>query len=162
MTEGNDMSTPPPPPPSGDPSDTPAIPSASSGAPLDYSSGAGYPNAYVGPAPDANAKQWGMISHISALVQLVSIPSIVGPLVVWLLKKNEHPFINDQGKEAVNFHITVLIAAVVLTPTICLAGLGIILLIALAIAALILSIVGGMKANEGIAYRYPWTLRLVK
>lgn len=161
MTEGNE--TPPPPPPTpGDQHGTPAVPPqlAASGAPLDYSTGA-TPGAYAGPVPDANAKQWAMIAHLSALVQLLTIPTIVGPLVVWLLKKQEHAFIDDQGKEAMNFHLTVLIAALVLSPTLCI-FIGFILLPLLGIVALIFSVIGGIKANEGIAYRYPWTMRLIK
>jgi uncharacterized Tic20 family protein len=103
-----------------------------------------------------------MLAHLSALVQLLTIPTIVGPLVVWLIKKNEMPFVDDQGKEALNFHITVWIAALVLTPTICLAGIGIILLMALGVVALVFAIIAAMKANEGIRYRYPLTLRLIK
>ncbi|HEV2296631.1 MAG TPA: DUF4870 domain-containing protein [Tepidisphaeraceae bacterium] len=149
MTEGNEV---PPPPPPADPG-VPTMPAATA------------PVSYAGPGEietNKDMRTWGMLAHLSALVQLLGLPSIVGPLVVWLIKKNEMPFVDDQGKEALNFHITVWIAALILTPTICLAGLGIILLIALGIAALILSVIAAMKANEGISYRYPWTLRLIK
>jgi uncharacterized protein len=151
MTESN---VPPPPPPS--------EPTPASSLPYQPVGGSGYPAPYIGPAPDKDARTWGMLAHLSALVQLLGIPSIVGPLVVWLIKKNEFPFVDDQGKESLNFNLTVLLAALVISPTICLAGLGIILLIALGVAALILAIIGAMKANEGVAYRYPWTLRLIK
>ncbi len=159
MTEDNQI---PPPPPLGDHTSVPAMTPqpADAGAPLDYSTG-GALGGYSGPAPDANAKQWGMIAHLSALVQLLTIPTILGPLLVWLLKKQEHPFIDDQGKEATNFHLTVLIAALVLSPTLCIM-IGFVLIPLLALVALIFSIIGGLKANEGIAYRYPWTLRLIK
>lgn len=119
------------------------------------------------PAPaaivdNADAKLWGMLCHLTALVQFVGIPSILGPLVIWLVKKNEIPFVDDQGKEAVNFHITVMLAALVLSPTVCLAGVGIILLIAMALAAIVLSVIAAMKANSGVYYRYPFALRLIK
>jgi uncharacterized protein len=151
MTESNDM--PPPPPPAPDPTAPATMPGNTT------------PMAYAGTGAiemNKDARTWGMLAHLSALVQVLGIPSILGPLIVWLIKKNEHPFVDDQGKEAVNFNLTVLIAALVLTPTICLAGIGILLLIALGVAALILAIIAAMKANEGIAYRYPWTLRLIK
>lgn len=149
MTEGNEMSPPPPPPPSGTP---PGLPGDQ--PPIGYAGGA------IEQSKDA--RTWGMLAHLSALVQFLGIPSVLGPLVVWLIKKNEYPFVNDQGKEALNFHITVFIVALILTPTICLAGIGILLLVALGITALILAIIAAMKANEGVAYRYPLTLRLIK
>jgi uncharacterized protein len=153
MTESN---VPPPPPPPSDPT----VPATSPTLP--YSGGStGYPGPYVGPAADQNAKTWGMLSHISAIVASFVGISLLGPLIVWLMKKNEHPFIDDQGKESLNFQITVMIALLVIAPTICL-GIGFFLLPIVAIAALVLSIIGGIKANEGVPYRYPWTLRLVK
>lgn len=128
---------------------------------LSYESPSKGPPVYTGAEPDKDARMWGMLAHLSALVQLVGVPSVVGPLIVWLIKKNEMPFVDDQGKEALNFHITVLIAALIISPTVCI-GIGVFLLIGLALASLILAIIGAMKANEGIAYRYPWTLRLIK
>lgn len=148
MMEDNQI---PPSPPS-DPY-VPTTPGAT--APMDYAGTGGIET-------NKDARTWGMLAHLAALVQLIGIPTIVGPLVVWLIKKNEMPFVDDQGKEALNFHITVWIAALVLTPTICLAGIGILLLMALGLAALVFAVIAAMKANEGIAYRYPFTLRLVK
>lgn len=148
MTEENQI----PPPPPADPY-VPTSPGVTS--PINYA-GAG------GIETNKDARTWGMLAHLSALVQLLGIPSVAGPLAVWLIKKNEMPFVDDQGKEALNFNITVMIAALVLTPTICLAGIGIILLIVLGVVALVLAVIAGMKANEGIAYRYPFTLRLIK
>jgi hypothetical protein len=148
MTESNQF----PPPPPGDPN-TPTTPS--SGTPIDYG-GTGGPI-----ETNPQARQWGMITHLSALVGLLGLPTIIGPLIVWLIKKQEFPFVDQQGKEAVNFHLTVLIAAIIISPTICI-GIGIVLLVILGIGAIVLSIIAGMKANEGVAYRYPWTLRLIK
>jgi len=118
------------------------------------------------PAPaeavtDKDARLWGMLCHLSALVQFVGVPSILGRLIVWLIKKNEIPFANDQGKEAVNFHLTVIIVALVLSPTVCI-GIGIFLIIGIAIAGVVFSIIGAVKANSGVWYRYPFALRLIK
>ena len=64
--------------------------------------------------PSAEERQWAMFAHLSALVGLVfPLGSIIGPLVIWLIKKDTMPFVNDQGKEALNFNITVAIAAMV-------------------------------------------------
>ena len=89
----------------------------------------------------------------------------LGPLVIYLIKKDESPFIADQAKEALNFYITCSIAAlvlIVLSLTIILAILTIPLLVLLAIGALVLTIIAAIKANEGQLYRYPFTLRLIK
>ena len=184
MTEPN---VPPPPPPQGsnDPYDT-APPSAPPPPPnpgtlnptptptplptdtpfLGYSNASsyGYPGPYVGPPPDNNAKSMGMLCHLLALAGLL-VPGVggwAGPLIIWLLKKNEHPFIDDQGKESLNFQLTMIIASLVLSPTICLFGIGIVLLIIVGVMAVVFSIIGGIRANNGEAYRYPFALRLIK
>lgn len=109
-----------------------------------------------------DAKTFGMLCHLGALAGFV-IPfgNIVGPLIFWLIKKNELPFVDDQGKESLNFQITVSIALIVCIPlTIILIGIP--LMFVIGIGALILVIIAAIKANDGIAYRYPWALRLIK
>lgn len=108
------------------------------------------------------ARTWGMATHLSGLVGLLGVPSVAGPLIVWLVKKKDFPFVDDQGKEAMNFHITVLIALAACVPAVLCVGLGVIAMIGIGIAATVLTIIAGMRANEGIAYRYPFTLRLIK
>ncbi len=111
---------------------------------------------------DKEARTWGMVAHLSGLVGLLGVPPVAGPLVVWLVKKKDFPFVDDQGKEAINFHITVLIALAACVPAILCVGLGVVAMIGVGIAATVFTIIGAMKANQGIAYRYPFTLRLVK
>ncbi|WP_246193419.1 DUF4870 domain-containing protein [Pseudoxanthomonas suwonensis] len=103
-----------------------------------------------------------MFAHLSTFIGLI-IPfgTLLGPLVVWLIKKDTMPFVNDQGKEALNFNITVLIAIVV-SGLLTIILIGFLLLFAVGLAWLVLSIIAAIKANEGVAYRYPFTLRLVK
>ena len=96
-----------------------------------------------------------------------SIGFFIGPLIIWLLKREEMPFVNDQGKEALNFGITVSIACfVLLLLTIMSLGIGAVLTIPLflviGIGALVLVVMAAIKANEGVAYCYPFSLRLVK
>ncbi|MCK7594853.1 DUF4870 domain-containing protein [Pseudomarimonas salicorniae] len=91
----------------------------------------------------------------------------LGPLVIWLVKKEEIPFVDDQGKEALNFNITVAIACVsLLILTFATLGIGALLTIPLMIIVcigwLVLTIMASIKANEGVRYRYPFTLRLIK
>ena len=95
------------------------------------------------------------------------VGNIVGPLIIWLVKKDSLAFAAGQAKEALNFNITLLIIGVILLlVTIFTFGLGIFITapigILLGIAWLVLTIIAAMKANEGVAYRYPFTLRLVK
>lgn len=107
-------------------------------------------------------KQWGMFAHLAALVGLI-IPfgNVIGPLVVWQMKKNEMPFVDDQGKEALNFQITVAIAILVCI-VLMFVLIGMLLLPLVGLASLIFTIIGGLKANNGEAYRYPFAIRLVK
>lgn len=113
-------------------------------------------------ATSPEERQWALFAHLSTFIGLI-IPfgTLLGPLVVWLIKKDTMPFVNDQGKEALNFHITLIITLLVLSPTICI-GIGFFLLPAIGIAALVLVIIAAVKANGGEAYRYPFTLRLIK
>ncbi|MRJ19007.1 DUF4870 domain-containing protein [Pseudomonas haemolytica] len=114
------------------------------------------------PAPSKEVRQLAMLCHFAAFAGLVfPFGSLLGPLILWQFKKDVDPLIDDQGKEALNFQITVAIAWLV-----CLVlgfvVIGFLLMTVLVIGALILTIIAGIKANKGIAYRYPWTWRLVK
>lgn len=133
------------------------------------------------PAPNdgvsAHERQWAMFAHLSALIGglLTSVVggwgTFAGPLVIWLLKKDGMPFVDDQAKEALNFNITVALIALVMTGvftffTVITLGLGLIVVIpvvgAFVLVWLVLTVLAAIKANEGVAYRYPFTLRLVK
>ncbi len=142
MSEFENLTTPPPPPP----------PSGS---------------------PSAEEKQWGMFGHLSALTGVVTggLGNFLGPLIVWQMKKDTLPFAADQAKEALNFNITLLIVGVVFGVigaifTAITLGLGAILVVpvalALGVAWLVFTIMAAMKANDGVAYRYPLTIRLIK
>ncbi len=105
---------------------------------------------------------WAMLCHLSALSTfIIPFGSLLGPLIVWQLKKNEFPIVDDQGKEALNFQITTLIAMIVSLILVFIA-IGIVLLIAVGIASLVFTIIAAIKANNGETYRYPFCLRLIK
>ena len=122
----------------------------------------------------ADERQWAMFAHLSALLGgLVtsgwggSVGFFIGPLIIWLMKKDTMPFVDDQAKEALNFAITISIACVALVMlTILSLGIGLLLtvplMMAVGIAALVMIIIAAIKAHEGVAYRYPIALRLVK
>lgn len=114
------------------------------------------------PTPEKEERTWGMLCHLSAFAGiLIPFGSIIAPLIIWLIKKDEMPFVNDQGKESINFQITIFIVGVICAILIFI-GIGILLLFALAIYALIMIIIASIKANEGVYYRYPYTIRLIK
>ncbi|MFU8816736.1 MAG: DUF4870 domain-containing protein [Pseudomonadales bacterium] len=114
------------------------------------------------PGLSSDERQWGMFAHLSALAGfIIPFGNVIGPLVVWQLKKNDMPFVDDQGKEALNFQITVLIAIFV-SVLLMVIVIGALLLPIVAIGALILTVIGAVKANAGERYRYPFALRLVK
>lgn len=122
----------------------------------------------------ADERQWAMFAHLSALAGGIltsgwagSIGCFIGPLVIWLVKKDTMPFVDDQGKEALNFNITVAIAFVaLLLLSIFTLGLGLVIAIPawiiIGIAWLVLTIIAAVKSNQGVAYRYPFALRLIK
>ena len=125
-------------------------------------------------APSAEERQWAMFAHLSALLGGLltsgwagNLGFFIGPLVIWLLKKDTMPFVNDQAKEALNFAITVsILFLALLILTLMTLGVGALLTVPLmliiGVAALVFVVIAAIKANEGVAYRYPFTLRLVK
>ena len=118
----------------------------------------------------ADQRQWALFAHLSALSGLLTggLGAVLGPLIIWLVKRETMPFVDDQGKEALNFNITMFGTAMVLWIV------GTILLViligflfylaafAVGVFWLVMTIIAAIKANEGVAYRYPLTLRLVK
>ena len=115
-----------------------------------------------GGALDAETKNWGMAAHLAALAGFV-IPfgNIIGPLVVYLMKKGQNAFVEGEAKEALNFQITIAILTI---PCIILLFIliGIPLLLALWVANLVFIILAAIKASEGTPYRYPVNFRLIK
>ncbi|QOQ74633.1 MULTISPECIES: DUF4870 domain-containing protein [Pseudomonas] len=114
------------------------------------------------PTPSYEVRQGAMLCHLAAFLGFVfPFGSVIGPLILWQMKREVDPFIDDQGKEALNFQITVAIAWMVCF-VLAFAIIGLFLMTALVIATVVLTIIGSIKANKGIAYRYPFTWRLVK
>jgi uncharacterized Tic20 family protein len=113
---------------------------------------------------DKDAKMWGMFCHLAALITYLGVPfgNILGPLIIWLIKKDEMVFVNDQGKEALNFQITVTIASLAIFPTLCFPPLFVLLLLAIGIADLVFIIIASIESNKGKAYRYPFSIRMIK
>ena len=121
----------------------------------------------------ADQRQWAMFAHLSAIAGAIVTSGVggwgtfLGPLIIWLVKKETMPFVDDQAKEALNYNITVAIVFLALWVLVILTiGIGLIVAvpawIVIGIAWLVFTIIGAIKANDGIAYRYPFSLRLIK
>jgi len=109
----------------------------------------------------AEERNWAMGVHLSALLGFVlPFGNVLGPLAVWLIKKNESKLVDQEGKEALNFQISMTIYMCV-SALLIIFLVGIPLLICVAIADLILTIVAAIKTSNGEAYRYPLTLRFL-
>jgi uncharacterized protein len=118
---------------------------------------------------ESQARTWNMLCHLSALAGFViPLGNILGPLIIWQIKKNEFPSVDVHGKAALNFQITVVIAmfiggfaAAILT----FIHIGLFLfplVLLIGLAGLILAIIAGIKANNGEDYQYPFSFELVK
>jgi uncharacterized Tic20 family protein len=106
--------------------------------------------------PTQDEKNLALIMHVLALVGF----GLISTLIIWLIKKDESAFMNKAGKEPLNFQISLLIHAIGCGLLSCIV-IGIPMLIAVAIAALVFSIIGLVRITEGKVYRYPVTLRLI-
>lgn len=116
----------------------------------------------ISTSPSKDERLWAMLCHLLAFAgYTIPFGHLVGPLTIWLIKKNEMPFVDDQGKEALNFQITMTLAALV-AALLTVVLIGFFLLIAIAVIDVIFIIVAAVKANDGVAYRYPLTIRFIK
>ncbi len=128
------------------------------------------PTTSVAPAAQKNLRTWTVLCHASAFLGFF-VPAaghLVGPLLVWLLKRDESPEIDEHGKESVNFQLSMFIYTAALG-VVCfilmfvLIGFLLIPLFAiLYVVDLVLVIIAALKASEGQFYRYPLTIRLIK
>lgn len=109
----------------------------------------------------ADSRNWGVLTHLSAFVMLFGVPAVVGPVVLWAIKRQDDPYVDSHGKEAVNFNISFLVYAVAAAILIVLL-IGVILLPAVLLTWFVLVIVAAVKAGSGEYYRYPFTIRWVK
>ena len=113
-------------------------------------------------AMSSDERMWGMLCHLSALTGFFSgIGFILGPLIVWQLKKDMDPFVDQQGKEALNFQLTFSIVMMI-CGLLAWILIGFPLMVLVSVVALVLVVIAGIRANEGKPYRYPFCWRIVK
>ena len=118
---------------------------------------------------DQQSRYWAIGAHLSALVGgfLGGLPAFLGPLIVWLVRKDADPYAAAHGRNALNFNLSVLLYAVaLLVLTVVTFGLGLLVALpaglVLGAAWLVLSIVGAVKAANDQPYRYPFTIPFVR
>jgi uncharacterized Tic20 family protein len=112
-----------------------------------------------------DAKMWGMFCHLGGLAMFLSVPfpfsHVIVPLILWLIKKDDFKYVDEQGKEALNFQISIAIAIIICIP-LCFIVIGLFLLPVVAIFNFVMIIIASIETSNGNAYRYPLTLRIVK
>ena len=111
---------------------------------------------------DKDACTWAMLCHIAGMAWFIVpvIGGVIAPLIIWQIKKDQRPFVDQHGKEALNFQISMLIYFVVaaLLWFVC---VGMVLVPLVAIADIVFAIIAAVKAANGETYRYPLTIRLI-
>ncbi len=111
-----------------------------------------------------NERQWAMGCHLAALVGCLApyfAANFLAPMIVWLLKREDGPFIDEQGKEALNFQLSILLYVVV-CGLLFLVVIGAFLIFPLLVFGFVCPIIGAVKASEGKRFRYPACIRFIK
>ena len=112
--------------------------------------------------PGRDERQWAMLCHLSAMLMYVTVVGgFIAPLVIWLLKREEMPFVGDQGRETLNFQITTLLALCV-GGILALVLIGFLIIGAVLLFHFIVTIIACVRSSEGVAYRYPLCWRVIR
>ena len=118
-------------------------------------------------------RTWGILCHVASIAGfVVPFGNIFGPLIIWLIKKEEDPYIDAQGKESLNFQISITIYGAILFVLFVIAFLispnfSFVLFVWLALlgflgTVVILVILGSVQASKGNIYKYPFTIRFLR
>ena len=111
---------------------------------------------------DKQPRIWSIFCHLSSFAGYIMIPfgNVIGPLVVWLIKKDEYPIVNLHAMESINFQISIMIYTIISLFS-CFILIGIVILPLITLTNIILVIIASIKANKGEVYRYPFTIRFI-
>lgn len=118
---------------------------------------------YSGAPPTQDERTWAMFAHLSAFAVFV-FPlggNIIAPLIIWLTRRDTSAFVELEAKEALNFNISVSIGWII-CGSLVFVLIGVPLLAVLSLYWVVAAVIAGVKASEGVGYRYPFSLRLVK
>lgn len=114
--------------------------------------------------PEKGERQWAMACHLAALAGYLMpylAANFLAPLILWLFKREEGPFVDEQGKESLNFQLSLLVYAFV-CGLLFFVGIGVLLVVPLLVFGFVCPIIGAVKASDGISYRYPLCIRFIK
>ena len=113
-------------------------------------------------AAGRDERQWAMLCHLSAMLMYCTvIGGFVAPLIIWLLKGDEMPFVADQGRETLNFQITTLLALIA-GGLLAIVLIGFVIIGAVLVFHFIVTIIATVKVSEGVLYRYPICWRVIR
>jgi len=119
------------------------------------------------PAPESkpeskDERTWAMLCHLSGLAAFLGIPfaNILAPLIIWLLKKEEFALVDQEGKKALNFQITMGICGLIAF-FLCFVFVGFLLLPVVMIVWLIFTIIAAVKTSNGQTYEYPFSFKFI-
>jgi len=119
----------------------------------------------AGKETNRDARMWAMFCHLAGLAAFLPVAPVLGgiiaPLIIWQIKKDDFAFVDEQGKEAVNFQISIILYALG-AALLCFACIGVFLLPAVCIFDVVFLLIAAVKANDGVHYRYPLTIRFIK
>lgn len=115
----------------------------------------------------ADVRTYGMLIHLSAFAASLAAVGFVGPLIMWLIKREEHPFLDHHGREALNFNLSILLYGVIgVALSVLTLGVGLVVVIPGAVVIgvmwFVTTIIAATKANAGEGYRYPMSIRFIK
>jgi len=115
------------------------------------------------PTITPNEKFWAMICHLSGFALIISplFGNIIAPLIIWLIKKNTSEYVNDQGREALNFQISMTIYLMIAAVLIFI-FIGIPLVLGLLIFDIVMIVKAADQTGQGQRFRYPFTFRFIK
>jgi uncharacterized Tic20 family protein len=107
---------------------------------------------------------WGMLCHLTALLGMTGLPfgHLLGPLLIWLLKRKDHAFIDGQGKESLNFQISMTLYTFCAVLLVMYLNTGIFPILIIVFMNLILVIIASLRANSGETFRYPLNIRILR
>ncbi|MDG2123024.1 MAG: DUF4870 domain-containing protein [Verrucomicrobiales bacterium] len=114
---------------------------------------------------DQTERNWALAAHLTTFSNYISIPGFIGPLIIWLAKKDEMPFASAQAKEALNFQLSLyiyLVACLILLITFIGAIIAIPGFVAISLAHIVFTIIAAIKASDGHSYLYPLTIRFIR
>jgi uncharacterized Tic20 family protein len=122
---------------------------------------AGKSGRLVDPSVTPDQRTYATFMHLMLVIATVTaVPLVLGPLIMWLIKRDTSPFIDDHGREALNFNISILIY-MLLSGLLFICGVGVVVMPVVWVFGIVFSIIAAIAANRGEYYRYPACIRLI-